>query len=153
MWLLVNFITAVDVRIWKNRYTKHFCEDKISYPCPKPWYRHRMETVSALPVLSEGNPPVIGRFPSPRAINAGLDVIFDISRNKRWNEQSSRRWVETLNAHCDVIVMLMLVLVTFFLHKMPLAWKYAESTECCFTWDRFLTPINSWYAVPLSKVI
>ena len=43
-----------------------------------------METLSALLVLCEGDPPVIGSFPSKRVSNTGFDAFVDVSLNKRW---------------------------------------------------------------------
>ena len=61
-------------------------------------------TVSASLVLCEGNPQVTGKFPSQRASNAGFDIFFDVSLNKRLNKQSSSRWFESawcsLWRHC-----------------------------------------------------
>ena len=38
------------------------------------WWRHQMETFSALLALCEGNPPVTGEFPSQRALTRSFDV-------------------------------------------------------------------------------
>ena len=38
--------------------------------CPSMWWRHGMETLSALLALCGGNPPVTGGFPSQRGNNA-----------------------------------------------------------------------------------
>ena len=40
-----------------------------------------METFSSLLALCEGNPPVIGEFPSQKTNNTGFDVFFDVSLN------------------------------------------------------------------------
>ena len=45
--------------------------------------------------LCEGNPPVTGGSPNKEPINAGVNVFFDVSLNKRWNDRSSCRWFET----------------------------------------------------------
>ena len=45
-------------------------------------WRHAMETLSVLPVLCEGNPPITGGFPSQRAVSADSYVFFDVSLNK-----------------------------------------------------------------------
>ena len=68
---------------------------RISTYNPMPWWRHQMETVSALLALCEGNPPVIGGFPSQRDSNAGFDVFFNVCLNKRLNKQTKRWWFET----------------------------------------------------------
>ena len=60
-----------------------------------PWWRHQMETFSAILAHCEGNPPVTGRFSSQRPVTRTFDVVFDLRQNKRLNKQSRRRWFET----------------------------------------------------------
>ena len=52
-----------------------------------PWWRHEMETLSALLALCNGNP-----FPLQTTRNAGFDVFFDVNLNKRLNTLLSCRW-------------------------------------------------------------
>ena len=42
-----------------------------------------METIFALLVLCEGNPPVTGGFPSQRPVTQSFDVSFVLYQNKR----------------------------------------------------------------------
>ena len=69
------------------------------------WWRHEMETSSALLALGEGNPPVTGGFPSQRPVTGSLDVVFDVHLNKRLNKQWTCWWFETPRCSCDVTVM------------------------------------------------
>ena len=64
------------------------------------WWRHQMETISALLALWEGNPTVTGGFPSQRPVTRSFNVFFDLRLNKRLSKQSRRRWFETLWRHC-----------------------------------------------------
>ena len=68
------------------------------------WWRHRMETFSALLALCEGNSPVTGEFPSQRPVTRRFDVLFDL--NKRLSKQSRHRWFKTPSRwswrHCNV---------------------------------------------------
>ena len=59
------------------------------------WWRHQMETFSALLALCAGNSPVTGDFPSQRSVMRSFDVFFDRRLNKRLCKQSIRRWFET----------------------------------------------------------
>ena len=59
------------------------------------WWRHHMETLFPLLALCEGNPPITGGFPSKRATNMGLDVIFEVSQSKQFNKHLSCRCYET----------------------------------------------------------
>ena len=42
------------------------------------WWRHQMETFSALLALCAGNSPVTGEFPSQRPVTRSFDVFFDL---------------------------------------------------------------------------
>ena len=53
------------------------------------WWRHQMETFSALLALSAGNSPVLGEFPAQRPVTRTFDVFFDLHPNK-W--QSKQWW-------------------------------------------------------------
>ena len=59
------------------------------------WWRHQMQTFSALLALCEGNSPVTGEFPSQRPETQSFDVFFDLRMNKRLSKQSRRRWFDT----------------------------------------------------------
>ena len=54
----------------------------------KPWWRHQMETFSALLALCAGNSPVTGEFPTWRPVTQSFDVSFDLRLNKRLSKQS-----------------------------------------------------------------
>ena len=41
------------------------------------WWRHQMETFSALLALSAGNSPVTSEFPSQRSVTRSFDIFFD----------------------------------------------------------------------------
>ena len=64
-----------------------------SGPCP--WWRHQMETFSALLALCAGNSLVPGEFPAQRPVTRNFDVSFDLSLNKRLSKQSWGWWSET----------------------------------------------------------
>ena len=60
-----------------------------------PWWRHQMETFSALLALCAGNSPVPGAFPAQMPVTRSFDVFFDLRLNKRLSKQSWGRWFET----------------------------------------------------------
>ena len=69
------------------------------------WWRHQMETFSALLALCGGNPPVTGGF-SQRSMTRSFDVFVDLRLNKRLSKQLRRWWFETRHpAHYDVNIM------------------------------------------------
>ena len=60
-----------------------------------PWWRHQMETFSALLALCEENSPVTGEFPSQSPVTRSFDVFFELRLNRRSSKQSRRLWLET----------------------------------------------------------
>ena len=69
------------------------------------WWRHQMETFSALLAFCVGNSPVTGEFPSPRPVTRRFDVFFTLHLCKRLSKQSLGWWFETpsrsLWCHCN----------------------------------------------------
>ena len=51
------------------------------------WWRHQMETFSALLAICAGNSPVSGEFPTQRPVTRSFDVYFDLRPNKRLSKQ------------------------------------------------------------------
>ena len=73
-----------------------------------PWWRHQMDTFSALLAICAGNSPVSGEFPAQRPVTRSLDIFFDLRLNKRLSKQSWGWWFETLSSpswrHCNALV-------------------------------------------------
>ena len=46
------------------------------------WWRHQMETFSALQAICGGNSTVTGEFPTQRPVTQNFDVFFDLRLNK-----------------------------------------------------------------------
>ena len=71
------------------------------------WWRHQMETFSALLAICAGNSPVPGEFPAQRPVTRSFDVLFDLRLNKRLSKQTWGWWFETLSRplwrNCNVI--------------------------------------------------
>ena len=61
------------------------------------WWRHQMETFSALLAICAGNSPVPGEFPEQRPVTRSFDVFFDLRLNKLLSKQSWGWWFETLS--------------------------------------------------------
>ena len=60
------------------------------------WWRHQMETFSALLAICAGNSPVPGEFPTQRPVTRSF-VFFDLRLNKRLSKQSWGWWLETIS--------------------------------------------------------
>ena len=68
---------------------KHFCcwarnilGELGWYHDSLPWWRHQMETFSALLAICAGNWPVPGDFPAQRPVTRNFHVFFDLRLNK-----------------------------------------------------------------------
>ena len=59
------------------------------------WWRHQMETFSALLTFCAGNSPVPGEFPAQRPVTRSFEIFFDLRPNKRLSKQSWGWWSET----------------------------------------------------------
>ena len=73
-------------------FTMEFCKVRETYFA---WWRHQMETLSALLAICAGNSPVPGEFPAQRPVTRGFDVFFDLRPDKRLSKQSRGWWFET----------------------------------------------------------
>ena len=51
------------------------------------WWRHQMETFSALLAICAGNSPVTGEFPAQRPVKRSFDIFFDLRLNSRLSKQ------------------------------------------------------------------
>ena len=69
------------------------------------WWRHQMETFSALLALCAGNSPVTSEFHSQGPLTRRCDVFFDRGLKKSLSKQSRRCWFETASCslwrHCN----------------------------------------------------
>ena len=74
-----------------------------------PWWRHQVETFSALLAICVGNSPVPGEFPEQRPVTRRFDVFFDLRLNNRLSNQSWGWWFEMLSCplwrHCNAGVL------------------------------------------------
>ena len=72
------------------------------------WWRHQMETFSALLAICAGNSPVPGEFPAQRPVTRSFDVFFDLRLNKPLGKQWWGWWFETLWhplwRHCNDLI-------------------------------------------------
>ena len=59
------------------------------------WWRHHMETFSALLAICAGHSPVAGEFPAQRPVTRSFDVFFHLRLNKRLSKQPRGCWFGT----------------------------------------------------------
>ena len=123
------------------------------------WWRHPMETFSALLAICARNSPVTGEFFAQKRVTRSFDISFDLRLDKRLSKQWSGWWIETpsrpLWRHCNALEQLQTGTAGRSLMTMcwpartctvviaaPRAiWCY---TRPCYndTWDPFQYPIR-----------
>ena len=54
------------------------------------WWRHQMETFSALLAICAGNTPVTGEFPAQMTVTRSFGVFFHLCLNKRFSKRIVR---------------------------------------------------------------
>ena len=98
------------IKSWRIAKSNFTITNKIKWNLvrdSKSWWRHQMETFSALLTICAENSPVPGEFPAQRPVTRSLDVFFDLCLHKRLNKQSWGWWFETLShplwRHCNVL--------------------------------------------------
>ena len=69
------------------------------------WWRHQMETFSALLAICAENSPVPGEFPTQRPVTRSFDITLICARIKGWVNNRKAGDLRRHQAHCDVIVM------------------------------------------------
>ena len=110
----------------------------------KSWWRHQMETFSALLVLYAGNTPVSGEFPAQRAVTRSFDVFFDLCLNKRLSKQSWGWWFETLSRplwrHCNGIMKCRYQNAVQLFQAFNVIW-FMSSFSAIFWFYLFMLPI------------
>ena len=73
--------------------------------CLYTWWRHQMETFSALLAFCAGNSPVTGEFPAQRPVTRSFDVSLICAWINGWANSHMACDLRRHPAHCDVIVM------------------------------------------------
>ena len=169
VWLLIwdAILTALQ---WYHKNADHFAwlcfvvviwvMDVIVHPCPSfnAWWRHQMETFSALLAFCAGNSPVPGEFPAQSPVTRSFEVFFDLRPNKRLNKQSWGWWFETpsrpLWRHsndfawlCFVVVIWMMDSWDLFTYGHVLLWLYGwwiNGTSSPMVFNSLVTGKCSW---------
>ena len=100
------------------------------------WWRHQMETFSALLAICAGNSPVPGEFPTQRPVTRSFDLFFDLRLNKRLSKQSWGWWFETLTwslwRHCNKYIDF--VMISALTAGFLISWAYLPSAP----WPSFI---------------
>ena len=98
------------------------------------WWRHQMETFSALLAICAGNSLVPGQFPTQRPVMWSFDAFFHLLPNKRLGKHCWGWRFETpsrpLWRHCNGCILW----VQDLIYVLPLPWQY--SVWYCDIMDR-----------------
>ena len=110
--------------------TQHTFANTRGWQWKTKWWRHQMETFSALLAICAGNSPVPGEFPTQRPVTRSFDVYFDLRPNKRLSKQSWGWWFETLSPplwrHRNVKVRIFKLYQIIILYQHRRVWNSAE---------------------------
>ena len=106
---LRNLIISPLIRYWDGVQITCFIKLRnknqmtLSYGCLAlaTWWRHQMETFSALLAICAGNSPVTGEFQAQRPVRRS----FDLRLNKRVSKQGWHRWFRRHHVHYYVTAM------------------------------------------------
>ena len=83
------------------------CQSNCELRIEVTWWRHQMETSSALLAICAVNSPVTGDFAAQRPVTRSFDVFFDLRLNEWLSKQSWTWWFETpwrpLWRHCNEV--------------------------------------------------
>ena len=84
---------------------EQICTCGIYYWYVKTWWRHQIETFSALLAICAGNSPVPGEFLAQRPVTRSFDVFFDLRVINAWVNTGEAGDLRRYRAHYDVSVM------------------------------------------------
>ena len=100
-----GLLSNIDQLNRQGRFCKNAISKWICAQSPTPWWRHQMETFSALLALCAGIISVTGEFPAQRQVTLSFDVFFDLRLDKRLSKRSWGWWLEMplcpLRCHCN----------------------------------------------------
>ena len=121
------------------------CIEVIHHPCSlatsgkwnPSWWRHQVETFSALLALCAGNSPVTGEFPSQRPVIRSFDVFIDLLMNNAWVNNRQAVDLRRYRAHYDVIVMILKWPL-----MSPLAWPTLHNSDKVVQYGSIITLWN-----------
>ena len=121
---------------WGHRYV---------WLCDGSWWRHQMETFSALLAICAGNSPVPGEFPAQRPVTRSFDIFYDLRPNNRLSKQWWGWWFETptcpLWRHRNVVACHLEM--SFPKCPMMLRWHFTMPFSSSLNWFKYLINLKS----------
>ena len=116
--------------------------DVLTAPCcrwPLPWWRHQMETFSALLALYAGNSSVTGEFPTQRPVTRSFDVLFICASIHDWVNNREAGDLRRHRANNDGIVM--------WYKYIDSIWAYIPMISYLIKCEKILRNVLSVYEV------
>ena len=92
---LMHLITSLFCKVHGNMTSRHETVTVLLKISVDPWWRHQMETLSALLATCAGISPITGVFPRQRPVTRSFEVFFDWRLHTRLSKQSWGWWSET----------------------------------------------------------
>ena len=89
------------------------------------WWRHQMETFSALLAICAGNSPVTGEFPAQRPVTRSFDISLICTRINGWVNNGEAGALRRYRAHYDVTVMRCGAVILSLAQTMAVAEEYS----------------------------
>ena len=96
----------------------------------KSWWRHQMETLSALLTLCAGNSPVTGKFPLQRPLTRSFDFSLIWDWIHSWVNNRDAGDLKHHRAHYDVIVMWALEWLFDHTSRIPVDYLISPRYVC-----------------------
>ena len=126
--LLIYFGVRNFAPVWPSVSTSLTLGNVMISLYPLTWWRHQMETSSALLAICAGNSPVNGEFPAQRPVTRSFDVFIDLRLNKRLSKQWWGWWFETpsrpLWRLCNEIPVTIIRCYTYGMGPWTLLWMF-----------------------------
>ena len=112
------------------------------------WWRHQMETFSALLAICAGYSPVIGEFPTQKPVTRSFDGFFDLRLNERWVNNRETSDLRPHRAHYDVTVIVDLnEFSQYFSHTViAVMWAHWRVSEIMLNYfHAFMLNLSSFF--------
>ena len=103
---------------------------------PNTWWRHQMETFSALLAICAGNSPVPGKFPAQRPVTRSFDFSLICVWINGWVNNLEAGDLRRYRAHYDVTVMRLKIFIDFRSALLWLSPKLFDIIQSVAQWTR-----------------
>ena len=110
----------------------------------KTWWRHRMETFSALLALCAGYSPVSGEFPSQRPVTRSFDFSLMLAWTNGWTSNRDAGDLKRHHAHYDATIMILMIGMIFAVRKLKIGAWGRGGGSCDFEFENSSFGLNMY---------